>query len=219
MLTIYGVYRSRATRNFWLALELGIEFRHEPVIQGYRLPDPAAPDAPLSTASPAFLAINPAGAVPCIEEDGFVLSESLAINLYLARRHGGPLGPADLREEALMTQWALYAATAIEGPALDIMYAHAEGRAGTPEGRAIVEAAKGRLRRPFALLDAHLGRQGQMVGDRFTVADINTAEVVRYAQAEPGLVAEYPALDTWLSACQSRPAFRTVWERRMAEPA
>ena len=42
MLTIYGVYRSRASRNIWLALEAGMPFRHVPVIQGYRLPDPDA---------------------------------------------------------------------------------------------------------------------------------------------------------------------------------
>ena len=37
MLTIYGVYRSRASRNIWLANELGIPFKHVPVMQLYRL--------------------------------------------------------------------------------------------------------------------------------------------------------------------------------------
>ena len=47
MLTIYGVYRSRASRNLWLADELGLAFRHVPVVQVYRLKDPDAPGGPL----------------------------------------------------------------------------------------------------------------------------------------------------------------------------
>src|SRR5262249_59745026 len=94
MLTIYGVYRSRASRNFWLAYELGIPFKHVPVMQRYRLKDPIAADV-VHTRSPAFLKVNPNGHVPTIDDDGVVLHESLAINLYLAKKHGGPLAPAD----------------------------------------------------------------------------------------------------------------------------
>ena len=85
MLTIYGVYRSRASRNIWLAHELGLPFKHVPVIQHYRLPDAKAPDAPLHTRSAAFLKVNPNGHIPSIDDDGLVLHESLAINLYLAK--------------------------------------------------------------------------------------------------------------------------------------
>jgi hypothetical protein len=48
-LKIYGVLRSRTTRPIWMAKELGVPFEHVPVIQYYRLPDPAAADAPLNT--------------------------------------------------------------------------------------------------------------------------------------------------------------------------
>jgi len=219
MLTIYGVYRSRASRNFWLLNELDMEYEHVPVIQGYRLPDPAAADAPFNTLSPGFLSISPAGAVPVLKDGDFVLSESLAMNLYIARKAGGPLAPADARETALMEQWALYGMTAIEPHALPILYAHAEGRAKTPEGEAEVAEKVALLRRPLAVLESHLRAQGHMVGGRFTVADINMAEIVRYAQAEPGLLPGYPAIGAWLAECQSRPGFRAMWERRLAEPA
>ena len=111
---IYGVLRSRATRPIWVLKELGIPYEQIPVIQVYRLPDPNAPGAPLHTASPAFKAINPAGQVPTMDDDGFVLHESLAIALYLARKHGGPLAPKDAREEALTVQWSLWAATSAD---------------------------------------------------------------------------------------------------------
>jgi glutathione S-transferase len=58
-----------------------------------------------------------------------------------------------------------------------------------------------------------------MVGGRFTVADINTAECLRYAQGHPTLLAEFPAVKAWLERCQARPAFQTMWAARMAEPA
>ena len=122
MLTIYGVYRSRASRNIWLAHELGLPFKHVPVMQLYRLPDAKAADATLHTKSPAFLKVNPNGHIPSIDDDGLVLHESLAINLYLAKKHGGPLAPADVAEDGEMGMWSLWAATEVEPHALNVLY-------------------------------------------------------------------------------------------------
>ena len=219
MLTLYGIYRSRATRNIWLLAELGASYRFVPVIQGYRLPDPAAPDAPLNTTSPAFLQISPAGAVPVLDDDGFVLTESLAINLYLARKFGGALAPRDAQEDARMQQWALYGVSSIEGPALDISYAYARGEDKTEAGQKVIASAAEKLQRPFKVLQAHLAADPHMVGGRFTVADINMAEMVRYAQAHGALIDAFPAVKGWLAACQARPAFKALWEKRAAEPA
>ena len=217
MLKVYGVYRSRASRNFWLANELRIEMERVPVIQGYRLADPQA-DAPLNTASPAYLAITATGAVPAMEDDGLVLTESLAINMYIARKAGGPLAPKDLREDALMLQWSLYGVTAIEAHALAILYVYGEGRAETAAGQAEIEAAAEKLRRPLAVLNKHLATAGHLVGGRFTVADVNMAEMVRYAQPHPTLLGEFPAVDGWLKSCQARPGFQAMWAKRNAEP-
>jgi glutathione S-transferase len=218
MLTIYGVYRSRASRTLWLADELGLSFEHVPVIQHYRLSDPAAADAPLNTRSPGFLAVNPNGHIPSIDDDGVVLHESLAINLYLAKKHGGPLAPANVAEDGEMTMWSLWAATEVETHALNVLY----HRLGNPQGAkdpAAANAAVAALRQPFAVLDTALARDGHPVGGRFTVADINLAEVVRYAQAAPELFEAAPRVKAWLGACQARPAFKKMWEARDREPA
>ena len=61
------------------------------------------------------------------------------------------------------------------------------------------------------MLDAALAKDGHLVGGRFTVADINVAEVVRYAQAAPELFDAAPRVKAWLAACQARPAFRKMW--------
>ena len=118
MLTIYGVYRSRASRPLWLLEETGMPFTHVPVIQAYRLSGPGEAGDMLNTASPEFLKVNPHGQIPAMDDDGLVLTESLAITLHLARKHGGGLGPADAAELALMENWALVAATAVEGDAV-----------------------------------------------------------------------------------------------------
>ncbi len=219
MITLYGVYRSRASRPLWLFAEIGAPYRHIPVIQAYRLTNAMAADAPLNTASPSFMAVNPMGQIPTLTDGDLVLTESMAITLHIARILGGDLGPKDAAETALMEQWSLFATSNIEVPALEITMTFNNGTAETAEGKAIIAIAAEKLRRPFRRLDDLLQASGQMVGNRFTVADINVAECVRYAQAHPTLLDEFPALHAWLKTCQSRPAFKAMWQARMAEPA
>ena len=138
MLTIYGVYRSRASRNYWLANELGIPFKSEPVIQAYRLADPNAAGAPPHTRTAAFLKINPNGHIPSMTDDGVALHESLAINLYLAKKHGGPLAPANLAEDGLMTMWSKARAGGDRCLARAVCRAgQGAGRLGLPGGRTL----------------------------------------------------------------------------------
>lgn len=219
MLTIHGCYRSRASRNIWLAHELDIPFRHVPVLQPDRVPSPDAPDAPPHTRSPAFLKLNPNGRIPTIEDDGLVLHESLAINLYLARKHGGPVAPRDVQEEGQAAMWALWAATEIEPHSIKVLYHRVHNPKG-PRDPAVANAAILALEAPFRVFDAHLGASGgHAMGGRFTVADINLAEVFRYAQPAPELFDAAPRVKAWLVACQARPAFQRMWAEREREPA
>ena len=217
MLTIYGVHRSRASRNIWLAHELGLPFKHVSVIQHDRLPDAKAPGAPLNTRSPEFVKMNPNARIPSVDDDGLILHESLAINLYLAKKHGGPLAPATVGEEGEMSMWALWAATEVEPHSINIVY-HRVGNPKGPKDPKIADAAVEALRGPFAVLDKAVAN-GFLVGGRFTVADINTAEIVRYAQPAPELFEAAPKVKAWLAACQARPAFTKMWEARTKEPA
>lgn len=222
MLTIHGVYRSRASRNIWLAQELGLPFRHVPVIQSYRLADPDAPDAPVNTRSPEFLAVNRNGRIPAMEdatEDGvLVLAESLAINLYLAKKAGGPLAPADLREDARMTAWSIWAMTEVEPHTIAILYNMA-AKPPAERDAALARASIEALRAPFAVLDAALAATGFVVGGRFTVADVNLSEVIRYAQPAAELFEAAPHVKAWLAACHARPAFQAMWAAREKEAA
>lgn len=219
MITIHGAFRSRATRPIWLLYELGMDFDHVPVVQANRVADPLAADAPINTASPAFLAVNPLGQIPAMTEDGLTLTESLAICLHIARRHGGALGPADWREDAELANWALFAATAIESVTIEILYTHMEGAQDSDAGRARIAAAVERLQRPLRRLEAHLDGRDWLMGGRFTVADLMVAECLRYGAAHKPLLEPFPRVAAWLARCQARPACQKMFAARNAETA
>jgi glutathione S-transferase len=213
MITIYGTYRSRAARVLWCAREAGLQVRLAPVIQAYRVARGTDQGAAMRTDDPAFLAINPQGQIPAMRDGDLILTESMAITLHLARQAVTDIGPRDAAEDAGMQNWAFHAATGIEAAALGILIAVEDGTGG-PERLATLAAE---LARPFARLEGLLARQPWLMGDRFTVADINTAECVRYARPHPTLLADHPALAGWLDRCQARPAFREMWAARTAE--
>lgn len=195
MLTIYGVPRSRTFRPLWTAHELGIVYTLAPI-------DPRKGDQ----TSPAFLAINPNGHVPAMKDGDLVMWESLAIDLYLAKKHGGPLAPKSVEEDGLMTMWSFWAATEVETQALQILY----HRALKPEDERVprlADEAVVALRKPTAILEAHLKAQGGfIVGDRFTIADLNVAAVYSYAKPAPELFTDAPHVLTWLDGALARPA-------------
>lgn len=218
MLKIYGVYRSRASRNIWLAGEMAIPFEHIPVIQAYRVANADAAGAPLHSKSPAFLNVNPGGQIPSIDDDGFILHQSLAINLYLAKKHGGGLAPANVAEDGLMTMWTLWAAADVEPHSINVLY-HTIGKPPAERDPKIAAAAIEALKPLFEVLDRHLAATGFVVGSRFTVADLNVAEVIRYAMPAKALFEAAPNVAKWLAACHARPAFKAMMERREQEPA
>jgi glutathione S-transferase len=219
MLTVYGVYRSRASRVYWMAEELGLEFESVRVIQARRLANPLAADAPINTLSPDFLAVNPMALIPSIKDGDLVMHESLAINLYLARKYGSALGGQSVAEEGLITMWSVWAATEVEPHTVRIVLIHDDQLEDTEAGRAAIEVACRAIKRPLDVLETRLQSQDYIVGDRFTAADLNVAEVLRYAQTENQLFDGRPKLKAWIERCQSRPAYKAMQETRSTEPA
>ncbi len=217
MLTIYGVYQSRASRVYWMAEELGLAYTSVPVIQARMLDNPLAEDARINTASPAFHAINPQGLIPCIVDDGLMMIESLAITHYLAEKHGGPLAPQTPAERGQMLQWSLFAATTIEPHSVRIVLTHDAGQQDTPGGRETIAVATRLLKKPLALVEARLAAGDFLVGNRFTVADLNMSEVLRYVMSETEFMAHYPRILAWYERCHARPAFRRMWAVREME--
>ncbi|ARM87471.1 glutathione S-transferase protein [Rhizobium sp. CIAT894] len=218
MLTIYGVYRSRASRVYWMAEELGLDFQSVPVLQARRLADPLAPQAPLNTHSADFIAVNPMAQIPSIRDGDLVMHESLAINLYLARKHGGPLSGKTVEEDGLLTMWTVWAAAEVEPQTVKIVLTYDNGLENSDAGKETIAVACRSLRRPLAVLEGHLAGRQWIVGDRFTVADLNLAEVLRYAQSEEALFQAHPNIKAWIERCQSRAAYKAMQATRAKEP-
>jgi glutathione S-transferase len=194
-LKIYGIPLSRASRCLWLARELGIPHENIPVHFNE------------TRESPALMAINPNARVPAIDDGGFHLYESMAINFYLAKKYGAgsPIVPSALEGDALVLQWSFWVMTEIEKPLLALML-HSVGR------RLLDDATTNQyhndLVRPLGVLDAHLSAKGWLVGGEFTIADLNVASVMVYARAGQFDLTPYPQVADWLSRCMARPAFK-----------
>ncbi len=202
-LTIYGSARSRTIRTLWAAKELGLAYEHNAI-------------APGETGSrrPDMMAINPNGQVPFIVDDGTMICESFAINLYLARKAGGPLAPANLVEEGLFAMWSFWAANEVEPHALQILY-HTLYHPEDQRDPKIVEGGLANLIAPLAVLETHLAKSGGvLVGGRFTIADLNLACVIFYLRGVPEVVATKPHIKKWYDGALNRPKAKEAFALR-----
>jgi glutathione S-transferase len=192
-LRIYGIARTRAFRALWVANEVGLEYEHLPIEIG---------DA--GAGAPQFRAINPNGRLPFIEDNGFVLFESLAITLYLAKKHSnGKLYPGTLEGEARTWQWSMWALNEVDR-GVNIWSLHAIRLPVDERDAAKRDEALKVVAAPFRVLDAAVAKQPYLLGDEFTVADLNVAAVISRA-IEMDLSA-VPNLNAWLTRCLARPA-------------
>ena len=200
-LKIYGVARSRAFRTLWMAKELGLDYEHVKV-----------DFADGGTRTPAYLAVNPNGHVPSIDDGGFVLWESMAINLYLAKKYGaGTLYPTRLEDEARAWQWSLWGMTEIERNVLTAMF----NRAVLPDDKrdaAVADAAEKDLQHPLGVLDGAVAKSPYLIGDDFTVADLNVAAILSWARPARIDFGPFPKAADWLGRCALRPAARAARE-------
>jgi glutathione S-transferase len=187
---IYGATMSRASRVLWCANELSIPYEFVNVAWE----DQKKPD---------FLAINPCGKFPGFTDGDLKLFESLAINLYLAKKYGtGKLYPANSEDEARALQWTLWAATEIEPnafPSLMVQLGYSKDTAGAA-------AAAEKLKPALKILDDCLKGRDYLLGNTFSIADLNAAAVMsmtRYGKID---ISYAPNVLAWLDRCLSRPA-------------
>lgn len=190
-LKIYGPAQSRAIRTLWMAHELGIDFEHDP---GFG--EDGATDA--------LLAVNPMGQVPTIEDDGFALPESMAINIYLAKKHG-KLVPQSLADEAQTLRWSFWAMTAVEATLLDVLL-KTHGAMGQTKDLQAAQAGIETLQKPFNVLNDYLTDRDYLLGSEFSVADLNVASVLSWAGGADIDFAEQPNVSAWLKRCLGREA-------------
>jgi glutathione S-transferase len=196
MLKIYGSVNSRAMRVLWMAAELGLAYDHKDWL-------PRAPE----TKTPDYRALNANGRVPTIDDDGFILSESMAINLYLAKKHKSALYPSDPKNEALALQWSLWETDRLDRQVVDYQR-HTSQLPAAERKPELAEKAWSECVPAFDVLEAALTKSKWLAGTEFSIADLNVASALYRALTID--LAKWPHVQTWLKTCWDRPAAKKV---------
>jgi glutathione S-transferase len=192
MLRLYGSAKSRGLRTLWMLGELGIPYEHKDYL-------PRSPE----TKTPEFVALNPNSRVPVIDDDGFVLSESMAINMYLAKKHKSALYPADPKSEALVWQWSLWETDRLDRQIVNYQN-HTSSLPAAERKADIAEAAWKEVVPAFDVLETALKKSAWLAGPAFSVADLNVASALFRALTID--LGKWPHIAAWLNRCWERPA-------------
>jgi glutathione S-transferase len=193
MIKLYGFPPTRSIRALWTLQELGVEFDFVNVnlMAGEnRLPE--------------FLAVNPAGKLPALVDGDFVLTESVAIVLYLAEKYADKgLLPAGLQARAQVNHWLLFTATELEQP----LWRIARHTALYPKDKRLpdeVLLARKDFQDMAAVMEEHMRGRKFLVGDSVTVADFVAAYTLDWAN-EVHLLDASPHLKGYMEAMYTRP--------------
>ena len=192
MLRIYGSAKSRAVRVLWMAHELGLTYEQKDW----------APRSP-ETQTPEYRTLNANGRVPTIDDDGFILSESMAINFYLAKKHMSALLPADPKNEALVLQWSLWETDRLDRQIVNHAR-HTKDLLEAERKPEIAKAAWEECAQSFDVLEAALTKNEWLAGPAFSVGDLNVAGALFRGLALD--LSKWPKTQAWLKRCWDRPA-------------
>ena len=201
MIKLYGVPMSRAMRAIWMLEELELPFELVKV-----------DFADGGTRKPDYLRINPNGHVPALQDGDVTLFESMAINLYLARKYDKGLWPKTVADEGRAYQWSVWAMTELEEPAITALLHRMFLPAAQRDAKKADDAAT-RFQTPLAVLNGVLADRTYLAGPDFTVADLNVASVVSLATMCGLDLAPAPHVQQWLQRCTQRPALARAQSR------
>jgi glutathione S-transferase len=199
MLKIWGRLSSvNVQKVVWCADEIGLAYERIEAGGKFGVND-----------TPRYLAMNPNGLVPVIEDDGFVLYESNAIVRYLAGRDSPDLWPADLKARADADRWMEWQSTVFT-PAMWAAFWQLIRTAPEQRDRAAVEASRAKSEKCAGILDAHLAARRFLTGERFTAADIVVGCAAHRWLHLPLARESRPHLERWYAELKSRPGSRQV---------
>lgn len=197
MLKLYGQYRSRAFRVCWLLKESNIPYEHVNVTIH-------SPDA--TAKADWYLNINPNARIPSIDDDGFVMWESAAINLYLAEKYKSPIFPTDMAGKGRALQWAFYISNDVEAPMI-LVFQHRFRFPPEKRNPKLADEAEPALLAKLKVIEDQLGKTPFLQGSSWGMADFMAASVL-YSLKEMNYdkLAQFPRLKIWLEASAARPA-------------
>lgn len=151
---------------------------------------------------PDFLALNPFGQVPVIDDNGTVIADSNAILVYLAKAYGGERWlPEDPLGAARVQRWLSVAA----GP---LAFGAAAARLVTVFGASFnTDEVIGRAHAMLKVVDAELAKSPFLVGDHATIADVANYSYIAHAPEGNVSLEPYPNVRAWLARIEALPGF------------
>lgn len=205
MLKLYGQFRSRAFRVAWLCKESNIPYEHVNVTINV---------AGATAKEPWYAALNPNKRVPTIDDDGIVMWESGAINLYLAEKYKSPLWPRDWPGKARMLQWAFHIANDVEPPMI-IMQRHRHLLPPEQRNEKLAADAEQQIMPKMQVMEDYLAKNRFFSGNAWGMADFMVASVAYSMWINKFPVLEkFPKFKAWLTASVERPAAREARKLR-----
>ncbi len=193
MLKLYGTSKSRSARCLWALEELGLKYEHVPVEVA-------------QAKSPEHLKRNPNGHIPVLEDDGLTLCESMAINLYLAEKYGkAPLWPSGADQHGKVYQWSFWGMTEIEPRLMTVLINRMFLPPDQRDEKAAAQALEA-LKAPLKVLDGVVSGHDYLLGNDFTIADLNVAGVMSFAMIAKVDFSPVPKAQAWLNKCLGREA-------------
>ncbi|WP_437544133.1 glutathione S-transferase family protein [Sorangium sp. So ce367] len=190
---LYEFPPTRSIRARWTLQELGVDF--EAIEVNLIAGDHNRPE---------FRKINPAGKVPVLVDGDFVVTESVAIALYLAEKYPQKrLLPTDLRQRAEVDRWLLFTVTELEQP----LWRIARHTSIYPEALRLpadVDLAGREFKDMAAVLEGHMQGRQFVVGDGVTVADLVLAYTLDWGN-EAKLLGDCPKLISYMERMYARP--------------
>jgi glutathione S-transferase len=196
MITLYGSPRSSAGRCFWTLEEAGVPYTLKEVDMRNK-----------EHKSAEFLKINPMGKVPALVDGDLTLFESMAINYYVADTYKKELLGTTPAERGLAMQWSFWATSELQGPIIEIFIQ----KVFMPDDKRdnnVIESNLKKLPELLNVLNTSLAGKKYLIGDHFTIADINTASVVSICPMIGVDLQTYPNIQGWLGAISDRPAYQ-----------
>jgi glutathione S-transferase len=182
---------ARSIRVRWTLQELGVPFEAESVNLNAG-----------AQRCPEFLKINPAGKIPALVDGDLVLTESIAIVLYLAEKCG-KFVPADLRERAQLMRWLLFTTTELEQP----LWRMARHSALYPPDKRLpaeVALARAEFAAMARVIEEHMNGRTFVVGNTVTVGDFVLAYTLDWAKTANALDG-LPQLEAYMEQMYARP--------------
>ena len=198
MIKLYGTPRSRASRVLWCLEEIGVAY------ENLDLKDVSDTDKENILGK-----VNPNLKVPALDDNGFMVFESMAINLHLAKNYSQTLWPTDSNQQSAAIQWSIWAMTEIEPPFVELFLQ----RIILPEEKRdpqAEETAIETINRPIGVLENILSKNDYVLGNAFTIADLNLVSIFTLNDIVKITMENFTRTEGWIKKCKTRPAYKKM---------